>query len=128
MYGTRDAARNWECELGDLLEEIGLRRGQASTHQNSEEASGLSASVHGGDVPVKDSREDGEWLMFRERCEIETQMFVEAADLNKQLPDHQQNGTKEFPRTLDRSRPAPCEIGDQSSESSKVPVQPLRQE
>ena len=27
LYGTRDAAHNWECELGGFLEEIGLRRG-----------------------------------------------------------------------------------------------------
>ena len=37
-----------------FLEEIGLRRGQASTHLYSEEARGISASVHGDDVTVKD--------------------------------------------------------------------------
>ena len=44
---TRDAAQNWECELGGFLEEIGLRRRQASTCLYSEEARGISASVHG---------------------------------------------------------------------------------
>ena len=38
LYGTRDAAQNWELEQGSLLEEIGLRRGQATTCLNSEEA------------------------------------------------------------------------------------------
>ena len=87
LYGTRDAAQNWECELGGFLEEIGLRRGQASTCLYSEEARGISASVHGDDVTVKASREDAEWLIqkFKERYEIKTQMIGEAADLDKQL-------------------------------------------
>ena len=53
LYGSRDAAQNWECELGGFLEEIGLRRGQASTCLYSEEARGINASVHGDDVTVK---------------------------------------------------------------------------
>ena len=56
LYGTRDAARNWECELGGFLEEIGLRRGQASTCLYSEEARKICASVHGDDVTVKGRR------------------------------------------------------------------------
>ena len=82
-----DAAQNWECELGGFLEEIGLRWGQASTCFHSEEARGISASVHGDDVTVKALREDAEWLVrkFKERYEIKTQMIREAADLDKQL-------------------------------------------
>ena len=87
FYGTRDAAQNWECELGGFLEEIDLRRGQASTCLYSEEARGISVSVRGDDVNVKASREDAEWLIrkFKERYEIKTQMVGEAADLDKQL-------------------------------------------
>ena len=72
MYVTSDAAQNWECELGGYLEEIGLRRGQASTCLYSEEVRGISASVHGDDVTVKASREDAEWLIkeFKKRYEI----------------------------------------------------------
>ena len=50
LYGIRDAAQNWERELGGFLEEIGLRRGQASTCLHSEEARRISASVHGSDM------------------------------------------------------------------------------
>ena len=46
LYGTRDAAQYWECELGGFLEEIGLCRGQASTCLYAEKARGISASVH----------------------------------------------------------------------------------
>ena len=89
LCGTRDAAQNWECELGGFLEEIGLRRGQAkaSTCLYSEEARGIRASVHRDDVTVKASREDAEWLIrkFKEKYEIKTQMIGEVADLDKQL-------------------------------------------
>ena len=87
LYGTRDAPQNWECELGGFLEEIGLRRGQASKCVYSEEARGISASVHGDDVTVKASREDAEWLIrqLKERYEIKTQMIGEAADLDTLL-------------------------------------------
>ena len=87
LYGTHDAAQNWECELGGFLEEIGLRRGEASTCLYSEAARRISASVHGDDVTVKASREDAEWLVrkFKERYEIKTQMIGEAPDLDKQF-------------------------------------------
>ena len=87
LYGTRNAAQNWECELGGFLEEIGLRRGQASTCLYCEESRGISTSVNGDDVTVKASRKDAEWLIqkFKERYEIKTQMIGEAVDLNKQL-------------------------------------------
>ena len=53
LYGTRGAVQNWECELGSCLEEIGLRRGQVSKCLHSEEARGISASVHHVDVTVE---------------------------------------------------------------------------
>jgi hypothetical protein len=30
MYGTRDAAQNWECEYVEFMEGIGFRRGQST--------------------------------------------------------------------------------------------------
>ena len=67
--------------------EFGFSRRQASTCLYSEEARGISASVHGDDVTVKASREDAECLIrkFKERFEIKTHMIGEAADLDKQL-------------------------------------------
>ena len=102
LYGTGDAAQNWECEFGGFLEEIGMRRGQASTCLYSEEAPGISASVHGDDVLVKAFRENAEWLIqkVKERYEIKTPMIGEAVDLNKQLQIPQQNGTVEFLRAF----------------------------
>ena len=87
LYGTRDAAQNWECKLGGFLEKIGLRTRQASKCFYCEEARRISASVHGDGVTVKASREDAGWLIqkFKEKFEIKTQMIGEAAGLNKQI-------------------------------------------
>ena len=57
LYGTRDAAQNWERELGGFLEETGLHRETASTCLYTEETRGISASVHGDDVTGKASWE-----------------------------------------------------------------------
>ena len=62
LYVHRDAAQNWECELGGFLED-GLRRGQVSTCLYFEETRSISTSVHGDDVSVKVFREDAEWLI-----------------------------------------------------------------
>ena len=69
------------------MEEIGLRRRQASECLYSEELRGISASVHGDDVTGKASKEDAEWLIrkLKERYQIKTQMIGEAADLDKEL-------------------------------------------
>ena len=42
-----------KVSIGGFLEEVGLRRGQASTCLCSDEARRISASVHGDDVTVK---------------------------------------------------------------------------
>ena len=76
LYGARDGAQNWDCELGGLVEEIGLRRGKASTCSHSEETRGISASIHGDDVTAKACREEAEWLIqkFKERYKMKTRM------------------------------------------------------
>ena len=104
LYGTRDAAQNWECELGGFLEEIGLRRGQASTCLYSEEARGISASFHGDDVTVKASREDAEWLI----------PIGEGADVDKHLQILNRTVLWSSRGLWIEADPRPCERGDQS--------------
>ena len=58
LYGTRDAAQNWEEELGNLLTEAGLTRGKASPCLYRKEGSKLSASVWGDDVTAQGSNTD----------------------------------------------------------------------
>ena len=75
------------------------------------EARRISASVRGDDVFVKASREDAELLIqkFKDRYDDRRSRGSRQA-----APDPQQNGAMEFPRAVDRSRPAPCKRGDQS--------------
>ena len=116
LYGTRNAAQNWECELGGFLEEIGLCRGQASTCLYSEEALGISTSVHGDDVTVKASRVDAGWLIrkFKERYEIKSQMIGEAADLVKQLQILNRTVRWSSRGVWIEADPRHVEVGDQS--------------
>ena len=53
LYGTRDAAQNWEEELGQTLEEAGLTRGKASPCLYRSTCSPTSAAVWGDDVPIQ---------------------------------------------------------------------------
>ena len=63
------------------MEEIGLRKGQASTCLFSEKARGISASVHGDDVTVKASREDAEWVIrkFKERYDVDDRILTSSS-------------------------------------------------
>ena len=87
LYGTRDAAKNWEIELsGFLCDQVGFRRGKASASIYSEPNSKSSAAVHGDDVIVKTSRRRAEQLikLFEKRYEIKWQMMGSESDLSKE--------------------------------------------
>jgi len=74
MYGTREAATNWQREVADHLESIGFTRGSASSciyhHQERE----ISTLVHGDDYASTAAREDLEWLEeeLKKKFEIKT--------------------------------------------------------
>ena len=57
-YGTRDAAQNWEEELGSFLVKLGFRKGRGSPWIYVLKGK-LQASVHGDDVTVTGDRNDG---------------------------------------------------------------------
>ena len=60
LYGTRDAAANWERELSGFLYTLGFSQGKGSSclHHNWE--LGACAAVHGDDVTVSASRGSAE--------------------------------------------------------------------
>ena len=47
LYGTRDAAQNWEIELGNFMEGLGFTRGRASRCLYHHKETGMAAAVHG---------------------------------------------------------------------------------
>ena len=52
MYGTRDAAQNWECEYVEIMEGIGFRRGQSTPCVFWHKEKGIWAVIHGDDFTL----------------------------------------------------------------------------
>ena len=87
LYGTRDAALNWERELEDFLaQELGLVKGKASTCLYACKHRGMSVAVHGDDCTFQARRRDAEEVLrrFQARYEIKSQMIGEDEDLSKE--------------------------------------------
>ena len=62
MYGTRDAAQNWEVTYSQLLESIGFVRGQAVPCLFHHPVRNLRIAVHGGDFTNLGLGKDLDWL------------------------------------------------------------------
>ena len=62
MYGTRDAAQNWEHAYAEYMEEIGFRRGIASSCVFWHEERELRVVVHGDDFTVLGWELQLDWL------------------------------------------------------------------
>ena len=52
MYGTRDAAQNWEMEYVEFMESIGFRRGQSTPCIFWHKCKGIRAVIHGDDFTL----------------------------------------------------------------------------
>ena len=62
MYGTRDAAHNWEYEHGRWLESIGFRAGKASPCTFWHGEMRVRMVAHGDDFTVLGHRTDLDWF------------------------------------------------------------------
>jgi hypothetical protein len=67
MYGTRDAAQNWEIEYSKYLKELGFRQGKATTCAFFNQEMNLRVVVHGDDFTILGKAEALDW--FKERME-----------------------------------------------------------
>ena len=65
MYGTRDAAQNWERVYVDFMERNGFRRGIAHPCVFYHEGKQLWCVMHGDDFTVMGKDEELDW--FREK-------------------------------------------------------------
>ena len=52
MYGTRDAAKNWEAEYQKTMMELGFNTGKAATCAFHREERDMMAVIHGDDITV----------------------------------------------------------------------------
>ena len=62
MYGTRDAAQNWEMEYSGFMKEIGFRQGKSTPCVFRHEARNLRVVVHGDDFTVLGHTSDLDWF------------------------------------------------------------------
>ena len=87
LYGTRDAAQNWEEELGGFLLSLGFIKGRGSTCMYRHPARQIKAAVHGDDLAASCERKQAEWLtkVMKDRYEVRTQMMGADRDLDKEL-------------------------------------------
>jgi len=62
MYGTRDAAQNWEYEYSEFMNTIGFKRGKASPCIFYHEARNIRAVMHGDDFTILGNEYDLDWF------------------------------------------------------------------
>ena len=62
MYGTRDAAQNWEYEYSEFMDTIGFKRGKASPNIFYHEARNIRAVIHGDDFTILGNEYDLDWF------------------------------------------------------------------
>ena len=64
LYGTRDAARNWEAAYTEFMVSIGFEVGTPCTFYHEEKD--VRAAVHGDDFTMLGSRSGLDWFKGKE--------------------------------------------------------------
>ena len=85
LYGTRDAAKNWEEELAATLSSLKLTRGSACSCVWTDQGVDIVATVHGDDITIGGERSAVEFLirLISKKNEIKKQVIGEEPDLEK---------------------------------------------
>jgi hypothetical protein len=77
LYGTRDAAYNFQKEVSTKLKQCGFTQGKYNPCTYHHKARGLICMVHGDDFVTVGSREDCKWFKrkLEERFDIKTKLI-----------------------------------------------------
>ena len=72
MYGTRDAAQNWEADYTELMMNIGFQQGRASPCVFWHPEKGIRAVIHGDDFTMLGHQGSLDWFRnkIQERYEV----------------------------------------------------------
>jgi hypothetical protein len=72
MYGTRDAAQNWECEYVQVMGDVGFSRGQSTPCIFWHKEKGIWAVIHGDDFTLLGNEHSLDWIrtMIQGRFEV----------------------------------------------------------
>ena len=87
LYGTRDAAMNWEAEVRSTLEAAGFTRGRASACVYLNKATTATAAIHGDDIIMEGEEGDLREChrLIAKKYEITMTMIGNARHLEKEL-------------------------------------------
>ena len=87
LYGTRDAARNWDAEISKSMKEAGFVKGEASTCVYHHPARDIVAMVHGDDISMEGRRNDVEAIVkfMKGKYEIKSTIIGMQKDLAKEV-------------------------------------------
>ena len=67
MYGTRDAARNWEMGYAGFAKGIGFEQGVASPCAFYHAGRNIRAAIHGDDFTLLGHKKDLDWFGIKSR-------------------------------------------------------------
>ena len=87
MYGTRDAAQNWQEEFSQQLVSNGFTRGVASPCVFHHESRGIRTLVHGDDYVIVGMPRQLQWLeeRLKSKYQIKTQLLGPGGDHLREL-------------------------------------------
>ena len=82
LYGTRDAAVNFQAEVAKLMTSLGFRQGKYNPCTYWHQKKNLKTMVHGDDFVTSGTREQTEWFKKKltERFEIKTKIVGAGPD------------------------------------------------
>ena len=85
LYGTRDAAMNWDAEINETMKELKFTRGKASSCVYRHETESTTAAIHGDDILVEGWESDLRRIFKRiqQKYECKMDMIGQASHLDK---------------------------------------------
>jgi hypothetical protein len=87
LYGTRDAAMNWEAEINQTMKELGYIKGKASACVYRHGSMKSTAAIHGDDILVEGDEGDMNKIyeQVKRKYECTMNMIGEKAHLEKKF-------------------------------------------
>ncbi len=70
MYGTWDAAQNWEAEYSQSIMDVGFRAGRATPCIFYNEDMNIRAVAHVDDFTILGNRKELDWFMARMKAKF----------------------------------------------------------
>ena len=74
LYGTRDAAQNWEDTYSEIMTDLGFTRGKASPCIFHHSAREVTTVIHGDDFTTLATEDNLKWLEANLRKRLEIKM------------------------------------------------------